>query len=1058
MNYFFYIVPFLFFTQFIFAQNNSSNLSHAEIDSLMVLEYSKGDYNSAISYLIIGKNKAEFEFGIEDSLYSEYAYNLAICYSLTNQISKAEELFLEVLELRREIFGDKHSLYANVLRGLGDLYLSSHQFEKSEQSYFQALAIYEKTLDENSNGYMSTLNSLASLFDAKGDYEKAEAFYLKIIASNKDVSSQNSRLYDFALQNLGSLYREMGHYEKAEFYLFKAKENIINSLGESHPDYVTIIGHIGGLFLDMGSLEKAETFFKQAIDLDAKTVGEEDPYYAMSLNSLAVLYSKMNRFDEAIPIYRKVLKIYKKAFGEEDPNYFSGLRDLAGIYLQLNDLEKAEALGLEAKKIAVKLYDKQDYRYGLTLELLGLINQKKKDYLKAERLLLQAHETYVTSLSDNPNYSIVSYRNLSALSLSMGNLDQALIYSLQSIHVNSEGIDAALNDFSTFDINKFTKLEYKVNAKISKSLEQLLIVLEAQYDKTKDPKKLDQHYSLAKVAMNLNERFRNSLGGEKDKLRTSSTNTFFIRHGIESALLLEGEAHKKEAFIFIERNKSALLLDAVKGNRARNLSDLPDSLVAKEIAYQKNYASLKKEQYEGTAEEKSSATKEIGILQMEMNDFIKEIKQKYPKYHQLKYANIITNTEEVQGLLDNETLFLEYFLTDSLLYLFAISKDELSLYPIKISLSKLKKEIKALRFALSNYNYIIKKEDQAFNLYTKTAVWFYDNILSIALQDKNYKNLIIVTDGELGYLPFETFLTTTPKAQNINYKNLDYLVNDYSITYNYSATLWKENLTAPKKQNNGKMLGCVSSYSKVDSSLKELRLPYYYELRSILKPLPAAEAEIVLLSENFEGDFLKGTASNEKNFKEQAHSYGVIHLAMHGVLHPQIPMLSSLVFTENKDSLEDNFLQAFEIARLGLNADLVVLSACETGYGKFEQGEGVMSLARSFMYAGVSSLVVSLWQVNDNSTEIIMKNFYQNLANGMNKAEALRQSKLFYLKNTNGVAGHPAFWSPFIQLGNSDPIQLSNKNRYKFVWFGLGVLAFLGIGGFLIKRKNKESV
>ena len=157
-----------------------------------------------------------------------------------------------------------------------------------------------------------------------------------------------------------------------------------------------------------------------------------------------------------------------------------------------------------------------------------------------------------------------------------------------------------------------------------------------------------------------------------------------------------------------------------------------------------------------------------------------------------------------------------------------------------------------------------------------------------------------------------------------------------------------------------------------------------------------------------------------------------------------------MVFTENKDSLEDNFLQAYEISRLNLNANLVVLSACQTGYGKFEQGEGVISLARSFMYAGVPSLVVSLWQVNDGSTAIIMKAFYKNLADGMNKAEALRKAKLSYLQQAKGIMAHPVFWSPFIQLGDSKPIYLIQKGAWNYrdylmvasVFFALVIVFF----------------
>jgi len=166
-------------------------------------------------------------------------------------------------------------------------------------------------------------------------------------------------------------------------------------------------------------------------------------------------------------------------------------------------------------------------------------------------------------------------------------------------------------------------------------------------------------------------------------------------------------------------------------------------------------------------------------------------------------------------------------------------------------------------------------------------------------------------------------------------------------------------------------------------------------------------------------------------------------------------MLSSLAFTENQDSLEDNFLQAYETSRMKLNANLVVLSACETGYGKFEQGEGIISLARSFMYAGVPSLVVSLWQVNDASTAAIMTSFYQNLADGMDKSVALQQAKFTYIKSASGIMAHPAFWSPFIQLGNSSPINLATKKSWLPWGIGGGVLILITFLGFASRNNRK---
>ena len=137
-----------------------------------------------------------------------------------------------------------------------------------------------------------------------------------------------------------------------------------------------------------------------------------------------------------------------------------------------------------------------------------------------------------------------------------------------------------------------------------------------------------------------------------------------------------------------------------------------------------------------------------------------------------------------------------------------------------------------------------------------------------------------------------------------------------------------------------------------------------------------------------------------------------------------------------------------------LNADLVVLSACETAYGKVEKGNGIASLARSFMYAGAPSLIVSLWHVNDLATSKIMKRLYQNLSEGMNKAEALRQAKLGYIKSAKSIYAHPAFWSPFIQIGDSSSLEVPQKGSKIFPFIlgfaGLAIVAiFVGL-----KRKS----
>ncbi len=211
----------------------------------------------------------------------------------------------------------------------------------------------------------------------------------------------------------------------------------------------------------------------------------------------------------------------------------------------------------------------------------------------------------------------------------------------------------------------------------------------------------------------------------------------------------------------------------------------------------------------------------------------------------------------------------------------------------------------------------------------------------------------------------------------------------------------------------------------LDDNILRGRIPTTRQTREVLQPLPAARKEVEALEALYKGCFALDSLASERLFYERVKEYGIIHLGMHGLLDENRPILSSLALTENGDSLYDNFLQAHEISKMELNSDLVVLSACETGYGRFETGNGIASLARAFMYAGVPSLVVSLWQVNDMSTSIIMQNFYKHLAHGKTKSAALRQAKLDYLTQADGLAAHPAFWSPFILIGDDDtPVKI----------------------------------
>ncbi|MCP4442388.1 MAG: CHAT domain-containing protein [Aureispira sp.] len=362
--------------------------------------------------------------------------------------------------------------------------------------------------------------------------------------------------------------------------------------------------------------------------------------------------------------------------------------------------------------------------------------------------------------------------------------------------------------------------------------------------------------------------------------------------------------------------------------------------------------------------------------------------------------------------------------------------------------------------------YITSYPKKADSLYQNSAQYFYQIFIQPALakvKNSSAKQLIVVPDKNLGHLPFEVFLTEQPDKE-MDYANYSYLLKEYSISYSYSATLLvlneaqQLNRTIPKRG----VLAFAAEYENTidNDKLTSRRGSDIAVIRKVLQPLPGAKKEVNMMRKYLYGQFFDGYPANEATFKEHASDYGIIHLAMHGVLDGNHPILSSLVFSEDSTTQEDNFLRAYEIAQLNLNADLVVLSACETGYGKFRQGEGIMSLAHSFTYAGASSVLMSLWQVNDYATGQIMKNFYMQIAKGLTKNEALRQAKLQFIKESkSNTVRHPAFWAAFVQMGDIEPLELVCKTGLtssEKKWLTGGSLVFLALlFAWLRSRRRK---
>jgi CHAT domain-containing protein/Tfp pilus assembly protein PilF len=402
-----------------------------------------------------------------------------------------------------------------------------------------------------------------------------------------------------------------------------------------------------------------------------------------------------------------------------------------------------------------------------------------------------------------------------------------------------------------------------------------------------------------------------------------------------------------------------------------------------------------------------------------------EIRRRSPRYQELK-APAIQTLKQVQASLPPERALLEYWLGAERSYLFVVTRDEARALPLPPP-RELQQSVEELRIA------VVKRMDAAS--FAAEAYPLYRELVAPALEiAPGATELMIIPDGALNLLPFEALITAPPAARS-GFGDLEYLIHRAAISYAPSATVLAGLNTDTKRRlqrgagdgprfvafadpdNDGPLaLICPGSDDPGASAGggRTLRTGPLPRLRG-------SRQEAWRIARRYGGaaTVFAGSRATEDHVVTNADvaAAEMLHFAVHGVVCEPRPERSGLILALDNDPAEDGLLETREIFELRLSADLVVLSACETGVGKLVRGEGVVGLTRAFFYAGVPSLVVSLWQVPDQSTAELMTALYGRLDQGETKAEALRRAKL-HLLTAGGRTAAPFYWAPFVLVGS----------------------------------------
>jgi CHAT domain-containing protein len=488
----------------------------------------------------------------------------------------------------------------------------------------------------------------------------------------------------------------------------------------------------------------------------------------------------------------------------------------------------------------------------------------------------------------------------------------------------------------------------------------------------------------------------------------------------------------EEAFTVLEKSKARAFLDSLLEARIDLEQDLaePYRTRLRDITNRINGIQTRISDFGLNSEERSRLQKRLVDTEAEYDTLILELRRDHLDYANLVSPEII-GVSDIQHLLGMQnSAVVSYLLGEKHALVFLVTKDRFKIKRIS-DVQSLKKSVRAFIGLFS------RKPGRSF-LGREAGLKLYRDLVQPLEADLgDVEHLIIVPDGILHYLPFETLVMPNSRNETKGGQNL-YLIERYRVSYAPSVSslihiIDREEKSFPSKD----ILGFANpefpdSYSKplaAGDFPSEFMGTYFQDLGFGLLPLPHSERELRAISKHIEKksrDFFTGKEADEERLKSlDLSDYRIIHFATHGFLDEQVGERSSLLFALDRDPTEDGFLMAREIYNLKMNAELVVLSACQTAKGELDRGEGVTGLARAFIYAGADSVVVSLWNINDKSSADFMEHFYDFLSEGNNKSAALRRAKIRMIQSDNN---HPYHWGAFILIGEFDSsIPLSDR-------------------------------
>ena len=880
--------------------------------------------------------------------------------------------------------------------------------------------------------------ALGQAYFYRGDPEDAANYYKSSLDLSEKIYPEPSLSKANSYLGLGNVYCFSLHdYNNGQRYFEKALEEVVGLNDTSNTEILfRCYYNLAANNRFRKNFDKAEYYGKGALEASMRLGNRFFREYTLTL--LASIYEEKKNYD--LSLYH--LEQGRELIESENPINYDRLANnsigIALIYKLKKDYDRSISYYLEALQLIKNHNLDIPEREAHSLADLGSVYHEKGDDKNAYFYL-------------NKSITLSKQKNLSSLKLAYEMLGKYY-------HDNSEysqAIDCFQKALAFLDFKKenatnalegsyFIDIYYLLNSLANSKKSKALAGGTIHYDD------LESALSDFVLADSLIQIFRKNNLLASDELWLSSEIQQYYESALECVHFLYLSRPDKNltftALRLMEQNKARILSKSLEKSEQLKSVGVPDSLIQYwrdlnlQISHWQNQHEINVE------DERHRKIAENQLLKLTQKSELlnKFFEENYDSYLSFRTGQSTPNPDSLQDFAKkNQTVILSFYQGDSTITALAIGPNNSFLYFIPIH--SIIVDINIYQHIITNGNPVSGEEYKAF---TEAAHNLYVALVEPGLKETNpentSKNLVIIADRALATIPFEALTEENAKSSEIDYKNLKYLIRRFEISYLPAVSFLEvksENKEANKHLNFAGW-GYTSLVNNTDFS-----------------DLNFGNEELLSVSSSYASDLFLNERATEKSFKREAENYDILHLSVHGSSTSETNQ-PCLYF--NPDSENDGILYPFELYNLKLKSRMAVLSACETGKGKYYSGEGVFSIARGFFYAGCPSLVVNLWKVRDESSLRVQTDFYKNLNKGLAKSTALKEAKLSRIASADKITSHPTFWAATILIGESAPVYSKQNSVGKMAIFIAAIFLFTVVSlkiyrkFFPLKNKNKR--